>query len=527
MAVAIPWHAGEAAMHELLKVPRQDNPTHPGLPGPYGRRIAAAHLIALGALDARRRPWATVWGGESGTAGPIAPGVLGIRSEVDGANDPVFQSLWRGNAKGIVGPDRVKFAGRMVVGSATEGEGEEEEEEKDQGARGKVLDVQIGMEVRESLGNCPKYINRRDLVRNEMRPETTGKGLPLSEAALGVVGKADLFFLATVGGRSMDVNIRGGCLVGITIPDFETSDVTGSADILIGDAASSILGRTNVAVKITVDDARFVNPPVRPLVSEQASLGTVANSQGRPELTATFVKREFLSPTVARVAFTLSSDKPLPTWKSGQAITFDFRPELSRGWSHMRDDDPQSLNDDFIRSFTVSSVAPRDVGPGTKSVEFEITVRKHGPATGLLWRWNPRVSLTIPVIGFSGEEGFLMPTETAEEASVFVAAGVGITPLIAQADAVLASGNKLKVLWSAKAEDLPLVDHLAGAAAELKTKIESMGAKVWQRRITEADVRAAEADGKRKFYLCAAPAMTKVLMKWLEGEDVIYENFNY
>lgn len=242
MAVAIPWHAGETAMHELLKVPRQDNPTHPGLPGPYGRRIAAAHLIALGALDARRRPWATVWGGESGTAGPIAPGVLGIRSEVDGANDPVFQSLWRGNAKGIVGPlvggsgsegagesrrggdeeeeeggerlmaglavdlrtrDRVKFAGRMVVGSATEGEGEEE-------TKGKALDVQIGMEVRESLGNCPKYINRRDLVRNEMRPETTGKGLPLSEAALGVVGKADLFFLATVGGRSMDVNIRGG-----------------------------------------------------------------------------------------------------------------------------------------------------------------------------------------------------------------------------------------------------------------------------------------------------------------------------
>lgn len=285
---------------------------------------------------------------------------------------------------------------------------------------------------------------------------------------------------------------------------------------------------------------------MRPLVSEQASLGTVVSSQGRPELTATFVKREFLSPTVARVAFTLSSDKPLPTWKSGQAITFDFKPELSRGWSHMRDDDPQSLNDDFIRSFTVSSVAPRDVGSGTKSVEFEITVRKHGPATGLLWRWNPRVQLTIPVIGFGGEEGFLMPTETAEEASVFVAAGVGITPLIAQADAVLAAGNRLKVLWSAKAEDLPLVDHvlrrtgglaalttifvtgeLAGAGAELKTKIESMGAKIWQRRITEADVRAAEEGGKRKFYLCAAPAMTKVLMKWLEGEDVIYENFNY
>ncbi|ERS96522.1 hypothetical protein HMPREF1624_06726 [Sporothrix schenckii ATCC 58251] len=34
-------------------------------------------------------------------------------------------------------------------------------------------------------------------------------------------------------------------------------------------------------------------------------------------------------------------------WQAGQYITLDFGTELDLGWSHMRDDDPQSLNDDF------------------------------------------------------------------------------------------------------------------------------------------------------------------------------------
>ena len=48
-----------------------------------------------------------------------------------------------------------------------------------------------------------------------------------------------------------------------------------------------------------------------------------------------------------------------------------FEDELSAGYSHMRDDDPRSLNDDYVRTFTVSSA----MGRGLPHDEFEITFR--------------------------------------------------------------------------------------------------------------------------------------------------------
>lgn len=380
-------------------------------------------------------------------------------------------------------------------------------------------------------------------------------------------------------------NLKANPRLGITLPDFETSDVlyvsftleplhlhdganlfsqlTGTAEILIGDEAADLLEHTRIAVKLTIEQAKFVksglpfrgelvdyspySPPVRTLVSEKtSSTHAITSGRGRPDITASFVRRELLTPTIARITFKLDSEKTLQPWKSGQAITFDFKRELDNGWSHMRDDDPQSLNDDFIRSFTVSSVAPSSIRRGSKDAEFQITVRKHGPATALLWRWNPRVELEIPVLGFGGEEGFLMPTEKTTNLSVFVAGGVGITPLIAQADSVLAAGNGLRLLWSIRAEDLPLAADVFGRVRELaplttlfvtggpaggqdrlKGELTSMGASIFDRRMEQADLKAVGGERNRKFYLCAAPALTKLLLGWLEGEDAVYENFNY
>ena len=287
------------------------------------------------------------------------------------------------------------------------------------------------------------------------------------------------------------------------------------------------------------------NPPLRTLVWEKTSLYAPPDKQQR-DITASFVKRELLTPTIARITFKLDSRTPLPTWKSGQVITFDFKHELDNGWSHMRDDDPQSLNDDFVRTFTVSSPAPVSIRAGSKDAEFQITVRKHGPATALLWRWNPRVELEIPVLGFGGEEGFLLPVEKTKDLSVFVAGGVGITPLIAQAEGVLAAGNGLRVLWSVRGEDLPFVEDVFGRVRglaplttvfvtwrgddgreELKDRLETMGARLYDGRMGEKDVKAVERRGGRKFYLCAGETMMRLLLGWLEGEEVAYESFSY
>ncbi|KAL0941883.1 oxidoreductase [Colletotrichum truncatum] len=591
------WHEGEIAVHELLKVPLQRYPTAAGLPASYGYRVAAAPLLALGTLDGDGRPWTTLWGGDAGAvARPVAEDVLGVRSKVDVVDDPVIRALWGGEEREIKegevvqpGPggegktvsglaidlrtrDRVKIAGKMIAGAVTTVDGNGGGE------------LQIAVKVDESLGNCPKYLNKKDVREREAVVKgKVERGLPLSDNAIAAVGQADMLFLSSSYGETMDTNHRGGSKgfvrvirndddgveiiypefsgnrlyqtlgnlkanpkVGVAIPDFDTSDVlylTGTASILVGQEAAAYLPRTKLAIKITVTSAVFVqsglpfvgaplepspyNPPVRHLFTEQTQPG--ASSAGAAG-TATLINREIITPTIARFTFGL---EPAGRWEPGQYVTLDFAPELDVGWSHMRDDEPQSLNDDFVRTFTISNT----FGGGQK---LEITARKKGPATGFLWRWNLRVPLEVPVLGFGGEEAFRMGKSAGDE--VFVAAGVGITPLMAQAEGVINSGTGLKVLWSVKGEDLKFVkevlDRIDGLAKLTRVFVtgrvgetedalikdaEALGAAVERRRIEEGDVKGT---GK-KYFLCTGPAMLKTLNGWLEGEDVAWEDFAY
>ncbi|POR38466.1 Uncharacterized protein TPAR_01325 [Tolypocladium paradoxum] len=590
------FHEGESAVRQMLKVPPSENPTSPGLPAPYAMRVQQSPLVALGTLDAQGRPWTTVWGGERGFAGPVAQGVLGFSSDVDTRHDPVFGALWEGAGEdGLVQPgggrgkmmaalaidletrDRVKLAGVMMAGSAKEEA------------------VQAAMAVTESLGNCPKYLNKKDVRRHSPAgARLVSEGLPLPEEALALVDKADMFFLSSTNGETMDTNHRGGTqgfvrvvrndeedvvlvypeysgnrlyqtlgnlrvnpLIGIVVPDYDTSDVlylTGSSSILVGHDASSLIARTNLAVKITVTSARFVkaglpfqgtlgepspyNPPLRHLLAEKDP--HVADPSARPEVTASLVKREMITPTISTLTFELSSARgqPLPRWQAGQHLTLDFEPELGAGYSHMRDEDPQSLNDDYVRTFTVSSE------PEPRGQQLQITVRRHGPATGLLWRHNVRAPLDLPVLGFGGEEAFRLPTVAeASTRPVFVAGGVGATPLMAQARAVLDAGVDLSVLWSLRGEDVALAVHafaktprlaavtrlfITGQAdTSLLDKLHGLGAAALERRRMRAgDVAGLKGQG-RKFYLCAGPGLLGPLNGWLDGERVVSEDFGY
>ncbi|GJC91036.1 hypothetical protein ColLi_13874 [Colletotrichum liriopes] len=424
-------------------------------------------------------------------------------------------------------------------------------------------EVQIAVKVEESLGNCPKYLNKKDVTaRDSIEKGRVEKGLPLGEGALEVVRRADMVFLTSGYEGSMDTNHRGGSrgfvrvarndaggvdiiypstlgnlkenpLVGVAIPDFETSDVlylTGSASILVGKDAAAHLPHTKLAVKITVAAAVFVesglpfvgtpleaspyNPPVRRLLSEQQH---TVSSEARTGRTATLLRRE---------------------WEAGQYVTLDFSEELDVGWSHMRDDEPQSLNDDYVRTFTVSC-------PPGDGKEVEITARRKGPVTDMLWRWNPRVPLEIPVLGFGGEEAFRLGRREGDGVEeVFVAAGVGITPLLAQAGGVLGTGGRVKVFWSVRGQDLKLVREVCGkidglggvlrafvtgrvgeAEEEAIREIEALGATVERRRLGEGDVK--DGAGKKRFFLCTGPEMLKVLNVWLEGEEVAWEDFAF
>lgn len=349
--------------------------------------------------------------------------------------------------------------------------------------------------------------------------------------------------------------------VGIVIPDYETSDalyMTGTASILVGEDAWSVLARTNLAVKIIIHDARFVkgglpfqgtqldespyNPPVRQLLTERDP-HVVNPFEKKNKMTANLVKREVITPSISRFTFKLvSEDGKALSWHPGQHLTLDFDMELGTGYAHMNEDDPQSLNEDFIRTFTISS-PPLDDRDATEA-ELQITMRKNGRATGFLWKHNERVPLELPVLGFGGESAFRMPIEktAGSKMPVFVAGGVGVTPLLAQAKGVLAGDVGLEVLWSISKFDVPLVidafNRIPGLAAvttvfitggkgdEQVKQLQELGVKAAEaRRMDQKDVESLR--GERKFYLCAGEGLSKRLRDWLEGQDVVWEDFGY
>ncbi|MEV5966566.1 pyridoxamine 5'-phosphate oxidase family protein [Kribbella sp. NPDC051952] len=626
------WHPGEAAMHRLLGVPAHDNPTIPGLPTAYGLWMERSPLLALGTVDRTGRIWTTVLGGRAGVIKPIAAGVLGLsssahldpRGEGDPgwtAFDPVLEALFSstqdgrvvdhaggklvaGLAMNLEERTRVKLAGRMLRGVVLANAAETTETEPQDPTR---VDVQMALAIEETLGNCPKYLNRKAVWTHEASPRLVSDSLPLPDEAVELIGKADIFFLSSrYGAESMDTNNRGGApgfvrvfsnsadegvslvypeysgnrlfqtlgnlqtdpAVGITFPDFETGDVlylTGRAEVLIGAEATAVLPHSKVAVKVTVEAARFVsdglpfrgrlldpspyNPPVRRLAKEiggtdDLSEGVDGRSGGIA--IATLVRSSRITPTVSRHIFRLSPDPSSPQefsrlapWRPGQHVTLDFSAQLDQGWSHMRDHDPTSLNDDYIRSFTISSAPVRRSLDG---VEFDITVRRHGPVTRLLSRWAPGAELKVPVLGFEGEEDLQAPDEDL----VVVAGGVGITPFMAQLGRQAEAVQRWSVLWTLRADDLPLavdvVERIGRPGLEITLFVTGepdasgqnylqtlarLGATVHTRRIRRDDVMGARAEGRRRFRVCTGPGLRKSVLEWLDGETVGVVNFDY
>ncbi|KAI1814057.1 hypothetical protein GGS20DRAFT_550376 [Poronia punctata] len=626
------WHTGEQAVQRMLGVPTsRGNPTVQGLKQAHAYRVYVSPLVAFGTLDDQGRPWVTVWGGEAGFCRPLAAedeeeDVLVANALVDARFDPVvqLQQAARGSPQGKIMAalsidlgtrDRLKLAGRFLAGATmTEAEGTATTTTTTTTG---VANLQMAFVVEEALGNCPKYLNKKHIVPHVPSPELVSSALPLPRRALDLIGKADLFFIASKYGDdgSMDVNHRGGApgfvrvlrneegvggggggvlsliypeysgnrlyqtlgnlaenpVAGLVIPDFETGDVlylTGRTTILAGEQAAEVMPHAKLAVQIDVSEARFVrdglpfrgsvidyspyNPPVRRLAGE-VEKGVVVNTNSTA--TATLLNRQVLTPTISRYTFRIGGEMAShSSWMPGQHVTLDFSPELDNGYAHMRDDDPQSLNDDFVRTFTVSSSNSNSKSAtGAAAEEFDIIVRKHGPATSLLAKWNMRVPLEIPVLGFGGVDDFRI-VEREIKQNVFVAAGVGITPLLAQAPGLLmrkTDGRNLRVLWSLRAEDLPLAvyafneigglgsvtklfvtgvvpDHKEEDDGDLLAEVRNLGAAVVEGRMTRNDVLFETGDERRrKYFCCTGPEMMKSLLQWTEGEEVAFESFDY
>ncbi|KAJ5773173.1 hypothetical protein N7457_008069 [Penicillium paradoxum] len=293
----VPWHKGEEQLHHLLRAPHGENPTTPYLSQRAAFLVQEAPLLALGTLDSQGRPWSTIWGGTAGFAEPATESsLIGLRTQVDSKYDPVVRALLANRTDQYPGKmvsglaidlehrRRVKLYGRMVAGSLSDTDA----------GQAKLI-----VHIEESLGNCPKYMNKKHIVPALPDPKLRSDSPQLSLAASELLSRADTMFVSSsYEAMTMDTNTRGGPagfmrvesnnasgavivypeysgnrlyqtlgnlattpLAGFVVPDFDTGNVlyfTGSTETLVGKDAAAILPRSNLAVRVTIAAAVFV-----------------------------------------------------------------------------------------------------------------------------------------------------------------------------------------------------------------------------------------------------------------------------
>jgi NAD(P)H-flavin reductase len=603
------FHEGEKRMMHAMGAPIHENPSSPGITPQLAFHLANAPLMAVGTVDRQGAPWTTLWGGEQGLARALGGGVAGIRTVVAQQHDPVVETLVGQNTSGSVVREqgtgrmvsgltidlstrkRVKMFGRMIAGAL----GVKEKEEPARGGATEA-EIQLVLKIEESLGNCPKYLNRKQITPAKPTPVLVSDSPLLSSHAVALLAKADCFFVSSVQhDQSMDTNYRGGppgfmrivsnvgdgavlcwpeysgnrlyqtlgnislCpAVGICVPDFETGDMlycTGSAEVLVGKDAAALLPRSNLCVRLTVSAARFVqealafrgvageaspyNPKVRYLVSEKP----VAQSQDTASQRIVLLDQTELTPSISRFRFSFENDQ---THEAGQYVTLDFSEHLDVGYSHMRDDDPSSLNDDFVRTFTVSS-PPRLVRAAQQASgggEFEMTVRRVGVVTEYLFKHglpNSRAKLEVECKGFGGD---FRVRQLEHEKICFIAAGVGITPLLPFLESL--DPARLRLLWTLRLEDIGLLEdtlrlhpavsqcltlfitnHPTGSGTDGRINaVEKQGTIVQLRRMECRDVERGEEVSR--CYVCTSVPLRKLLLEWIPKHiEVVFEDFNF
>ncbi|RDW90646.1 uncharacterized protein DSM5745_02421 [Aspergillus mulundensis] len=269
-------------------------------------------------------------------------------------------------------------------------------------------------------------------------------------------------FLSSLG------NIEASGVAGFTIVDFETGDVlylTGNAKNLVGEEVGKVMKRhagTVTVLEVTgytlVKDALPVrqapgsevgrspySPKVKYLVEEdeQGGAGDAAHKarlESARQLSHDLAVFRFKVESKQHEAKTLSI-------RPGQAIVLDFMDWLGPPtYRHMADTAPGSINDDRVRTWTVSS-AHED----NNVAWFELTMRemKGGAVTGALFnilRRHPRTlrhqihiadSVVADIVGVTGD--FVLSNDELDV--LWVAGGIGITPFLAMLDALVSREN--------------------------------------------------------------------------------------
>lgn len=208
--VDAPFHAGEQALQaragmleRMQQIGRRVIRDH--MPEEHRELFRKLPFVLLGALDGAQRPWASMLMGDPGFVSAPNADSLHIGA-LPHAQDALADTVRSGVQVGLLGIELSTRRRNRMNGPVIE--------------RG---ESHFLVRVQQSFGNCPKYIQAREL---RLQPQAAAPGPatvttgPLADEALACVARADTFFIATASADAaqkptafnggVDVSHRGG-----------------------------------------------------------------------------------------------------------------------------------------------------------------------------------------------------------------------------------------------------------------------------------------------------------------------------
>jgi len=371
--------------------------------------------------------------------------------------------------------------------------------------------------------------------------------------------------------------------------------ITGVAENLYDADAEKLMPRVSLLTRIQVtgsvlirnvlnltllSDEKFspYNPPVRYLSREFDVLGHANNDvslEGDAHRVAlTSVKKINTNVSTFRFKVPKSIEAPVP----GGFAVFDFSALLDTGYRHMDDVSPQAVNEDYIRTWTISSAPEFDIQNGKfKSIDhLDITVKHkndglissflHSKASELLANGETEIMLKgtggqFSCFNFSGKES----SPSIPKKMLWFAGGVGITPFMSMWDGLLnvsrasylskkPTPTDVFLVFAGREDDLALLRHFLSRIESLPNYIslkvvafqsdsnEQQNSERINKRLNHefpnADftvhikrVDASDLEGiddllDRETYMCGPDTLATSIGGWLESRSGWYQKIH-
>jgi ferredoxin-NADP reductase/predicted pyridoxine 5'-phosphate oxidase superfamily flavin-nucleotide-binding protein len=554
------WHPGEVAIQRSAGVAEamaaRGRVLRDHLIEQHRQFFPQLPFILVGAVDAAGDAWATIFSGKPGFLHSPDPTRLGIAAARD-PRDPADAGLNDGDSVGLLGIELHTRRRNRLNGLVR-----------------RKSDDSFDVVVDQSYGNCPQYIQLRAFrfVRSPAAPAGEAPRVldRLDARAHAMIAEADTFFVASYvdqagAGRQVDVSHRGGkpgfVRIGeddvLTIPDFAGNRYFNTLGNLAVNPRSGLLFadfETGDLLQLSGDAEVILDSP------------EIAAFQGAERLWKFKPRRIVYRPGALPLRWSFQQDgwspNALLTGSWGDAERRLHAAALAKQWRQFRIarivDESKVVRSFHLEPVDGAGIVPHQAGQhlpvrvqpagGTAPVMRTYTVSS-APSDGVYRisvKRQGRVSDRLhalevgDIIEARAPAGQFTIDAAAPRPAVLLAAGIGITPMLAMLRHIIYEGartRRIRPTWlfyaaHSKAErafdqEVRVLAQRAGGAVRLirvlSNTADAAEGEDYEAtgRIDLALLRAALPFDDYDFYLCGPAPFMQSLYDGLRGLNVV------